>query len=99
MGLDRLWVPMCIESHTDSHSPHLTTTTTPTSRNTPSGALSVPLGLAVATGLWVWVLPETRGIELPKLLHNILPLPATVAASPRQESQEEQQEKQPQERE
>lgn len=28
------------------------------------GGLSVPLGLALATGAWVWMLPETRGIEL-----------------------------------
>lgn len=32
-----------------------------------SGGLSVPLVLAVATSLWVWVLPETRGIPLPSL--------------------------------
>jgi MFS family permease len=32
-----------------------------------AGGLSVPLALAVATGSWVWVLPETRGIELPRL--------------------------------
>lgn len=32
-----------------------------------TGALSVPLLLALATGLWVWVLPETRGITLPRL--------------------------------
>lgn len=31
------------------------------------GALSVPLVLAIATSLWVWVLPETRGIALPRL--------------------------------
>lgn len=32
-----------------------------------SGGLSVPLTLAVATALWVWMLPETRGITLPQL--------------------------------
>ncbi|HEY2735677.1 MAG TPA: MFS transporter, partial [Polyangiales bacterium] len=32
-----------------------------------AGGLSVPLGLAVLTGSWVWTLPETRGIELPEL--------------------------------
>jgi MFS family permease len=32
-----------------------------------AGALSVPLVLALATASWVWVLPETRGIELPRL--------------------------------
>jgi MFS family permease len=32
-----------------------------------SGGLTVPLLLAVATSLWVWVLPETRGIPLPSL--------------------------------
>jgi MFS family permease len=31
------------------------------------GGLSVPCALALATASWVWVLPETRGIELPKL--------------------------------
>jgi MFS family permease len=31
------------------------------------GGLSVPLVLALATASWVWVLPETRGIELPTL--------------------------------
>jgi MFS family permease len=31
------------------------------------GGLSVPLVLALATASWVWVLPETRGIVLPKL--------------------------------
>lgn len=31
------------------------------------GGLSVPLTLAVATALWVWMLPETRGITLPRL--------------------------------
>jgi MFS family permease len=29
-----------------------------------AGGLSVPLGLALATASWVWVLPETRGIRL-----------------------------------
>jgi len=32
-----------------------------------SGGLSVPLVLAVATAMWVWTLPETRGIALPQL--------------------------------
>jgi MFS family permease len=32
-----------------------------------AGGLSVPLVLALATASWVWVLPETRGIELPRL--------------------------------
>ncbi len=32
-----------------------------------SGGLSVPLVLALATASWVWVLPETRGIALPRL--------------------------------
>ncbi len=32
-----------------------------------TGGLCVPLGLALATASWVWVLPETRGIELPSL--------------------------------
>lgn len=29
-----------------------------------AGALSVPLVLAIATGCWIWVLPETRGRNL-----------------------------------
>jgi MFS family permease len=32
-----------------------------------AGGLSVPLVLAIGTASWVWTLPETRGIELPKL--------------------------------
>jgi MFS family permease len=32
-----------------------------------AGGLSVPLGLAIATAAWVWVLPETRGIALQSL--------------------------------
>jgi MFS family permease len=32
-----------------------------------TGGLTVPLVLAMATGTWVWVLPETRGIRLPSL--------------------------------
>jgi MFS family permease len=32
-----------------------------------AGGLSVPLCLALATGSWVWVLPETRGIRLTSL--------------------------------
>jgi MFS family permease len=31
------------------------------------GGLAVPTVLAVCTALWVWVLPETRGIALPRL--------------------------------
>jgi MFS family permease len=31
------------------------------------GGLAVPSVLALCTAAWVWVLPETRGIELPKL--------------------------------
>jgi MFS family permease len=32
-----------------------------------TGGLGVPLLLAIATALWVWVLPETKGIVLPRL--------------------------------
>jgi MFS family permease len=32
-----------------------------------AGGLSVPLVLALCTASWVWVLPETRGIVLPRL--------------------------------
>jgi MFS family permease len=32
-----------------------------------AGGLGVPLVLAIATATWVWVLPETRGIVLPRL--------------------------------
>lgn len=32
-----------------------------------AGGLSVPLVLALATASWVWVLPETVGIKLPKI--------------------------------
>jgi MFS family permease len=32
-----------------------------------AGGLTVPFVLALATGTWVWVLPETRGIALPTL--------------------------------
>jgi len=32
-----------------------------------SGGLAVPAVLALATASWVWVLPETRGIALPRL--------------------------------
>jgi MFS family permease len=32
-----------------------------------AGGLSVPLSLALATAAWVWTLPETRGIALPRL--------------------------------
>lgn len=36
-------------------------------KNGLTGGLSVPLVLALATAAWVWALPETRGIELPRL--------------------------------
>ncbi len=39
-------------------------------RNGLSGGLSVPLILALLTASWVWVLPETRGIPLPRLLRE-----------------------------
>jgi MFS family permease len=32
-----------------------------------AGGLSVPLVLAIGTATWVWTLPETRGIELPRV--------------------------------
>ena len=32
-----------------------------------AGGLGVPCVLALATATWVWVLPETRGIALPRL--------------------------------
>jgi MFS family permease len=32
-----------------------------------AGGLGVPLALALATASWVWVLPETRGIALPRM--------------------------------
>ena len=32
-----------------------------------AGGLGVPCVLALATASWVWVLPETRGIALPRL--------------------------------
>ena len=32
-----------------------------------AGGLGVPLVLALATASWVWVLPETRAIVLPRL--------------------------------
>ena len=31
------------------------------------GGLAVPLVLALATASWVWMLPETRGITLPRM--------------------------------
>lgn len=31
------------------------------------GALTVPMVLALATASWVWMLPETRGITLPRM--------------------------------
>jgi MFS family permease len=42
-------------------------------RNGLAGGLSVPLGLAIATAAWVWVLPETRGIALPTLARQASP--------------------------
>jgi MFS family permease len=39
-------------------------------KNGLAGGLSVPLVLALATATWVWVLPETRGIALPRLLRD-----------------------------
>jgi MFS family permease len=33
-----------------------------------AGGLSVPMVLAIATAGWVWTLPETRGIELPRVV-------------------------------
>jgi len=33
-----------------------------------AGGLSVPLVLALLTATWVWTLPETRGIELPRMV-------------------------------
>jgi len=33
-----------------------------------AGGLTVPLCLAIGTGTWVWLLPETRGIVLPALV-------------------------------
>jgi MFS family permease len=38
-----------------------------------AGGLSVPLVLALATASWVWVLPETRGIALPRLRSPRIP--------------------------
>jgi MFS family permease len=32
-----------------------------------AGGLSVPLVLAIATASWVWLLPETKGIDLPEI--------------------------------
>ena len=47
--------------------------------------------LAIATGLWVWVLPETKGIALPTLEdHALLPTSAsTTGAAGAQPKQEE----------
>jgi MFS family permease len=39
-------------------------------RNGLAGGLSVPLVLALLTASWVWVLPETRGILLPRLAED-----------------------------
>lgn len=46
-----------------------------------AGALSVPMCLAIATGLWVWVLPETKGIALPTLENHALPTTASTTAA------------------
>jgi MFS family permease len=35
-----------------------------------AGGLSVPLVLAIATASWVWLLPETKGIALPRLVEK-----------------------------
>lgn len=44
--------------------------------------------LAIATGLWVWVLPETKGIALPTLEdHALLPTSASTT-QPKQEEGE-----------
>lgn len=53
-----------------------------------TGALTVPLCLAVATGLWVWVLPETKGIELPTLKPHPSPLPVVLAEPEKKELEE-----------
>jgi MFS family permease len=38
-----------------------------------AGGLGVPCLLALGTAAWVWVLPETRGIPLPRLGTNLAP--------------------------
>jgi len=38
-----------------------------------AGGLGVPCVLALATATWVWVLPETRGIALPRLAPSTAP--------------------------
>ena len=38
------------------------------------GGLAVPCALALCTASWVWVLPETRGIALPKLREGYQPM-------------------------
>jgi MFS family permease len=35
-----------------------------------AGGLSVPMVLALCTATWVWTLPETRGIELPRMVSS-----------------------------
>ena len=59
-----------------------------------TGALSVPMCLAIATGLWVWMLPETKGIELPKLQGQELPTTtSSTADAEQQQKQEKEQER------
>lgn len=47
--------------------------------------------LAIATGLWVWMLPETKGIELPKLQGQELPTTSSTADAEQQQKQGEEQ--------
>jgi MFS family permease len=58
-----------------------------------SGALSVPLLLAVATSMWVWVLPETRGIVLPRLFMSPRSRSGNQPRTPGQSGQSEKAEK------
>ncbi|MBV9946979.1 MAG: MFS transporter [Myxococcales bacterium] len=46
-----------------------------------AGGLSVPLVLALATASWVWVLPETRGIPLPRLGPAAAPAPGAAVTA------------------
>lgn len=46
-----------------------------------SGGLSVPLVLALCTASWVWVLPETVGIKLPKIFMSPRVAPRRNAGS------------------
>ena len=49
-----------------------------------AGGLTVPLVLALGTALWVWVLPETRGIALPALAtSSAKPSPWNKEGTPR----------------